>query len=233
MAKGAKWIRINVDWDGSEWVSVLSEGSQLAWVKFLCYVKMAGTAGTVSRRSPLTLSRLWGMGEESVRKMLIAAEQDGAIESQDDCWVVANWQKYQDESTTRVRAWRERNQPISTKVEPKETLRNVAKRDVTDVTADNDIDNDIDITPPTPSRGKSVGFSIPSIEEVKSYGREIGLAFGECEAFWDYFTSNGWKVGNKAPMKDWKASLRNWKRSPYRNQQSRSLPRASEVTLPT
>ena len=35
--------------------------------------------------------------------------------------------------------------------------------------------------------------------------------------FCHYFTSNGWKVGGRAPMKDWKASFRNWCRN-ARNQ---------------
>jgi hypothetical protein len=32
-------------------------------------------------------------------------------------------------------------------------------------------------------------------------------------AFYDYFESNGWKVGGKAPMRDWKAAARNWCRN--------------------
>lgn len=31
----------------------------------------------------------------------------------------------------------------------------------------------------------------------------------EAEKFWDFYESNGWKVG-KNPMKDWKAAARNW-----------------------
>lgn len=35
----------------------------------------------------------------------------------------------------------------------------------------------------------------------------------EAQKFFDYFSSNGWKVGGKAPMKDWKAAARNWIRN--------------------
>lgn len=31
-------------------------------------------------------------------------------------------------------------------------------------------------------------------------------------SFFDHFTSNGWKVSGKAPMQDWKSSVRNWMR---------------------
>jgi hypothetical protein len=53
----------------------------------------------------------------------------------------------------------------------------------------------------------------PSLEAVKAYGAEIKLAPDQAEAFFDHFTSNGWKVSGRAPMKDWKAALRNWKRN--------------------
>jgi hypothetical protein len=50
-----------------------------------------------------------------------------------------------------------------------------------------------------------------SIDEVKFYGEKIGLPAIECEKFFNHFSSNGWKVGGKAPMKNWQAAVRNWK----------------------
>lgn len=53
----------------------------------------------------------------------------------------------------------------------------------------------------------------PSIEEVQAYCKERG---GKVDAakWFDYYTSNGWKVG-KNPMKDWKAAVRNWEKSSF------------------
>ena len=53
-------------------------------------------------------------------------------------------------------------------------------------------------------------FTPPSLEEVRAYAAEKGLAV-DCERFIDYYTANGWKVGRN-PMKDWKAAVRNWGR---------------------
>jgi hypothetical protein len=53
-----------------------------------------------------------------------------------------------------------------------------------------------------------------SIEVVCDYFTHLGLngiAQEEAEKFFDYYTSNGWKVG-KNPMKDWRATARNWKK---------------------
>ena len=55
-------------------------------------------------------------------------------------------------------------------------------------------------------------FVPPALEEVRDYWREAKLR-GNPEGFFDHFTSNGWRVGGKAPMKDWQASARNWSRN--------------------
>lgn len=54
---------------------------------------------------------------------------------------------------------------------------------------------------------KNKSFYIPSIEEVKEFF-ENDL---EADKYFNYYTSKGWVVGNKSPMKDWKAAARNWK----------------------
>lgn len=56
-------------------------------------------------------------------------------------------------------------------------------------------------------------FVRPTREEIQDYmqEREPGLlnAYETSQAFFDYYQSNGWKVGRNS-MKDWKASVRNW-----------------------
>ena len=51
----------------------------------------------------------------------------------------------------------------------------------------------------------------PTIDEVKAYCQERGNKV-DAERWFDYYTSNGWKVG-KNPMKDWKAAVRTWERT--------------------
>lgn len=50
---------------------------------------------------------------------------------------------------------------------------------------------------------------IPTLPEVREYAKEIGMPPEEAEGWFDHFESNGWKVSGKAPMKDWRAGLRN------------------------
>lgn len=63
----------------------------------------------------------------------------------------------------------------------------------------------------------SVGrFTPPSPEEVKAYCIERGNNV-DPERFYNYYESNGWKVG-KNKMKDWKAAVRTWERSESKKQ---------------
>ena len=54
-------------------------------------------------------------------------------------------------------------------------------------------------------------FVKPTVAEVSEYAAEIGNPLFDALHFVDYYESNGWKVGRN-PMKDWKATVRNWVR---------------------
>ncbi|MCD7800937.1 MAG: Rha family transcriptional regulator [Ruminococcus sp.] len=54
-------------------------------------------------------------------------------------------------------------------------------------------------------------FVPPTADEVENYCNYLG-EYIDAERFVDYYQSIGWLVGNK-PMKDWKATVRNWIRS--------------------
>lgn len=56
-------------------------------------------------------------------------------------------------------------------------------------------------------------FVKPTIEDLEDYINEKGYQV-DAHKFYDYYESNGWKVG-KNPMKDWKATIRNWARNDY------------------
>lgn len=65
--------------------------------------------------------------------------------------------------------------------------------------------------PPEPKAPKR--FTPPTIQEVEAYCRERNTNVNPAR-FFDYYTSNGWRVG-KNPMKDWKAAIRTWENNDY------------------
>jgi len=67
---------------------------------------------------------------------------------------------------------------------------------------------------------KSKKFTKPTLEEINNFILENNLKVNG-EHFYDYYESNGWKVG-KNSMKDWKATLRNWNRNNF-NEKTKSF----------
>lgn len=53
-------------------------------------------------------------------------------------------------------------------------------------------------------------FVKPTPLEIQTYVDEQNLQI-DAERFFDYYEGNGWKIGRN-PMKDWKATARNWSR---------------------
>jgi|TARA_R100000664_G_scaffold33984_3_gene53166 hypothetical protein len=56
-------------------------------------------------------------------------------------------------------------------------------------------------------------FKKPSLDELEIYCVERQNKV-DIQKFFDFYESNGWKVG-KNPMKDWKAAIRNWEKNTY------------------
>lgn len=52
-------------------------------------------------------------------------------------------------------------------------------------------------------------FVTPTLEEITEYCNERNNLV-DPNKFLNYYTSNGWKVGGKTPMKDWRAAVRTW-----------------------
>jgi uncharacterized protein YdaU (DUF1376 family) len=51
----------------------------------------------------------------------------------------------------------------------------------------------------------------PTLEEVQEYCKTRQNSV-DAQAWFDHYTSNGWKVG-RVPMKDWRAAVRTWERN--------------------
>lgn len=63
--------------------------------------------------------------------------------------------------------------------------------------------------PPYGGKEKSPRFVPPTEEEVAEYCREHGYDINPSR-FIAYYESKGWVVGRNAPMKDWRAAIRQW-----------------------
>ena len=60
----------------------------------------------------------------------------------------------------------------------------------------------------------------PSLLEIKNYCLERNNSV-DFNKFYDYYESNGWKVGRNA-MKDWRACVRTWEKNNFNSGYSKS-----------
>lgn len=97
-----------------------------------------------------------------------------------------------------------------------------------------ELEKDIEIEKEIHSSAKSTTtkrkrFEKPSISDIKQYCMERNNNVN-AEQFFDYYESNGWKVG-KNSMKDWKAAVRTWERSEYRKSNSKKNSKEDAINV--
>jgi hypothetical protein len=60
----------------------------------------------------------------------------------------------------------------------------------------------------------TVRFVKPTSDDLLAYAREIGFRGFDAGRFLDHYEMVGWVTGrNRAPMRDWKAAVRLWRRN--------------------
>ena len=74
-------------------------------------------------------------------------------------------------------------------------------------------------------------FTTPTLDECRAYAAKMRLAM-DVSHFHDHYTSNGWKISGRAPMKDWRAAARNWMRSDSFGPGGGAVPAKKEVAAP-
>lgn len=80
---------------------------------------------------------------------------------------------------------------------------------------------------PAQQHTSSKKFTKPTLQEVQQYcsSRRNNI---DPAKFIDHYDSVGWKIG-KAPMKDWKAAVRNWERNEQNNNAGQPQPQRREA----
>jgi len=225
-----RWVRLNIDFDDSPWLFVLSAESQLAWVKLLCHVKRDGIGGACKALAPLVAAKKWGVGDESVVKMLQAAVADGALVIEGKEWRIVNWNAHQEtdfNAAVRMRRYRERKAQEQAKGEDVTGVtrnnrndtrnnHNACRATETETETETTLSNESvreGRASRSSSRGLSISQSPPPLEEIASYFQSRGLpastAGDQAARFRDYHESRGWIVG-RAPMRSWQAAVRTW-----------------------
>ena len=105
----SRWIRLDVNWEDTEWLADLTGCEAGCWPRLLCIAKQSGIRGTVSIPSIRVLANRWRVDVEDIENMRDAAISAGAIEVDGKVWTICSWDEYQPDMTNRKRQQKHRD----------------------------------------------------------------------------------------------------------------------------
>lgn len=221
-----KWIKLDVrifDNRKIKQIRTLPDGDSiiLVWLQLLCLAGTVNDEGKVYMTDTLPytdqmLATEFNISLPIIQLAMETFKQFDMIDVIDDVIYITNWEKYQaveelerirEANRVRQKRWYDKNKKVIPNVSPNAMLTEPNGIDI-----DIEVDKDKELITKVISN-KQKRFKPPLIEEVIEYFTELNSNNEEASKYYDYYTSNGWKVGNKATMKDWKASARNWIRN--------------------
>jgi len=187
---------------------------------FVTMLAKANSVGFVEAAIP-GLSRAANLTIEEVQKALPILESPDPFSKNPDHegrrivpapggWVVLNYEEYRSRQSEE-----ERREYM------REYMRRYRKQSV------NKVNGSKEFPSASVVASVSVSKSKPTLSDlVEFFGNEV-----MANDFWDYYESNGWRVGRN-PMRDWKSSARRWKRNNGTNQKhTSSNPRIAGTAL--
>lgn len=118
------------------------------------------------------------------------------------------------------------------KVESVRNLREISEKSTPEIEIE--LEREIKIEKEIHSSAKSTTtkrkrFEKPTLSEIKAYCIERNNNL-DAQHFFDYYESNGWKVG-KNSMKNWQAAVRTWEKNSYTNTTKQTKKTNTEQTL--
>lgn len=127
--------------------------------------------------------------------------------------VIKNWEKRQEHNLTvaeRVAKSRAKKKAVTSNVTNVTTEKNRIEKNRIDINTNTGAE-----APPLDVQStSSKKFKKPSLEEVIAYCTERKNTI-DASNFIDHYDSNGWKIGGKSAMKDWKAAIRTWEKNNF------------------
>lgn len=215
-----KWIKIVTDiFDDEKMILIESlpdaDSIMVCWFKLLCLAGKQNNSGVLMLNDRIAyteemLATVFRRPLQTVRLALQTFEQFGMVEIVHGTITIPNWGKHQ--NLDRLEKLRDYQREYHREYRKKQAqipesvgCQHDSKLYANDPDKDIDIDKDKEL-----DKERKRRFSPPTIEEVAVYCKERNNGV-DPQAFVDFYTAKGWKVG-KDPMKDWQAAVRTWER---------------------
>ena len=164
------------------------------------------------------LAKKWGWSVDKVRRYMSYLERNGWCECLCDHQCnqpitlisITSYDSYQGGATTSTTT------PATTSATTSGSTGDTQLKEI-------EIEKEEEVKGKSGKKERRKTFVPPTLEEVQAYCKEMNYSM-DPEEYFNYYTANGWKVGN-ASMVDWKAAVRNWEvRHKKFNKQSTVIP---------
>ena len=187
------------DWLSDEALRGCSPAARGLWVDMICLMAKSKKHGyLLAGDKPMGaehIARIFGESMERTSELLVELAQAGVYSIEKDC--IFSRRMVKDDrgrKSNRERILRWRNGNVT--------------HDVTEMKRP----CNKNVTPQKPeARGQNRERAQvrPTLSQWTEYAKSIGWQGKDVQGAFDHYESNGWKVGGKAPVKDWQAAARN------------------------
>ena len=221
-------------WLANEKLALVSLASKGLWIHLVCLMYKANSGGklTINGNAP-TPEQISRMVGQDAKPLLQELEVAGVYELKDGAiyhgGVASGLAKMEERSAGYARRMTHR----CTIDAP--SMNHLCTKDEQSIVYNNSNSNS-NKNSKTNNKKEREGLR-PTLSEWIAFAKEIGWRQADAESAFDYYQSNGWKVGGKAAVKDWRACARNCQRrnnqQPKGNQIMKKPVRSGCESLPS
>ena len=189
-------------WLSNEKLSLVSLEAKGLWIHLVCLIYKANAGGRLvingNSPTPEQISRMVGQDANPLLKELEVAGvyeiKDGAIYHRGTAATLADMNKRSAGYASRINHRCPKDEP---------SMHHLSSIDVQKMGHNNNNINN--------NKKEREGLR-PTHAEWIAFAKEIGWKETDAESAFDYYQSNGWRVGGRASVKDWRACARNCQR---------------------
>lgn len=235
-----RWIKITTDLFDDEKILLIesmpkADSILVIWFKMLCLAGKQNNNGILAMSNGIAytdemLAKIFRRSINSVKLALKMFADFGMIEIVNDVITIPKWQKHQNidgldkirEQTKKRVANCRKNQKLqlnttnsnatcnATVTQCNATEEEKIRKEEIRTEVEKEKEKEMQALALTRDVFLRKNFVKPAIDEIRTYCQENGYTI-DSERFFDYYESNGWKVGHGI-MRDWRAAVRNWQR---------------------
>ena len=194
------WLKFYpADWLSDEALRGCSPAARGLWVDMICLMAKSKRHGyLMAGDSPMGaehIARIFGESLETTSGLLVELAQAGVYSVEEDC--IFSRRMVKDErgrKSNREKVLRWRNHHVT-------DMKPFCNQNVTPQRLE--------------ARGQKLDIKKeraqvrPTLSQWSDYAKSIGWTGKDVQGAFDHYESNGWKVGGRAPVKDWQAAARN------------------------